>query len=55
VTEMGGIVMPPVPAFYHHPKSIDELVDDTVARILDLVGIVAPAMKRWKGASGDVE
>jgi 4-hydroxy-3-polyprenylbenzoate decarboxylase len=55
VTEMGGIVMPPVPAFYHHPKTIDELVDDTVARMLDLVGIVAPALKRWKGVSGDAE
>jgi polyprenyl P-hydroxybenzoate/phenylacrylic acid decarboxylase-like protein len=55
VTEMGGIVMPPVPAFYHHPQSIDELVDDTVARMLDLVGVVAPNLKRWKGMSGEVE
>ena len=55
VTEMGGIVMPPVPAFYHRPQSIDELVDDTVARALDLVGVVAPTLKRWKGVFGDVE
>ena len=49
VTEMGGIVMPPVPAFYQRPSSIDEIVDDTVARVLDLVGLHAPALKRWSG------
>lgn len=49
VTEMGGIVMPPVPAFYLRPRSIDELVDDTVARVLDLVGLQAPTLKRWPG------
>lgn len=49
VTEMGGIVMPPVPAFYQRPRTIDELVDDTVARVLDLVGLQAPALKRWPG------
>jgi polyprenyl P-hydroxybenzoate/phenylacrylic acid decarboxylase-like protein len=52
VTEMGGIVMPPVPAFYQHPKTIDELVDDTVARALDLVGISLQASRRWPGMSG---
>jgi 4-hydroxy-3-polyprenylbenzoate decarboxylase len=52
VTEMGGIVMPPVPAFYQHPKTIDDLVDDTVARALDLVGISLQAGRRWPGMSG---
>jgi len=52
VTEMGGIVMPPVPAFYQHPTTIDELVDDTVARVLDLVGIDAPSLRRWSGMTG---
>ncbi|MFF0456131.1 UbiX family flavin prenyltransferase [Nocardia africana] len=47
VTEMGGIVMPPVPAFYLRPSSIDELVDHTVARALDLLGIDVPDMPRW--------
>lgn len=47
VTEMGGIVMPPVPAFYLRPGSIDELVDHTVARALDLLGIDVPDMPRW--------
>jgi polyprenyl P-hydroxybenzoate/phenylacrylic acid decarboxylase-like protein len=53
VTEMGGIVMPPVPAFYQHPKTIDELVDDTVMRALDLVGVTVPAIKRWSGIGSD--
>jgi flavin prenyltransferase len=47
VTEMGGIIMPPVPAFYLKPASIDELVDDTVGRVLDLFDIDVPGAKRW--------
>ncbi|MGW0354992.1 UbiX family flavin prenyltransferase [Nocardia nova] len=47
VTEMGGIVMPPVPAFYLRPSSIDELVEHTVARALDLLSIDVPDMPRW--------
>ncbi len=49
VTEMGAIVMPPVPAFYHRPATVDALVDDTVARVLDLVGLAVPDAKRWPG------
>lgn len=49
VTEMGGIVMPPVPAFYQHPKTIADLVDDTVARALALVGVDVPGIRRWAG------
>jgi flavin prenyltransferase len=47
VTEMGGIIMPPVPAFYLKPVTIDELVDDTVCRVLDLFDIDVPGAKRW--------
>lgn len=47
VTEMGGIIMPPVPAFYLKPATIEELVDDTVCRVLDLFDIGVPGMKRW--------
>ena len=47
VTEMGGIIMPPVPAFYLKPATIEELVDDTVCRILDLFDIDVPGAKRW--------
>lgn len=49
VSEMGGIVMPPVPAFYTHPKSIDEMVDHTVSRALDLFGLDTGKAKRWTG------
>jgi len=50
VTEMGGIVFPPLPAFYHHPKTLDEMVDHSVARVLDLFGIHVPG-PRWEGAT----
>ncbi|HOB96446.1 MAG TPA: UbiX family flavin prenyltransferase [Aquabacterium sp.] len=49
VTEMGGIVFPPLPAFYNKPASIDELVDDTVERVLALAGVDRAAPKQWAG------
>jgi 4-hydroxy-3-polyprenylbenzoate decarboxylase len=49
VTEAGAIVSPPVPAFYIKPKSIDDIVDHTVGRVLDLFGLHHPSMKRWSG------
>jgi len=49
VTEMGGVIFPPLPAFYHHPKSIDEMVDDTVERVLSLLGVAGAAPKSWSG------
>ncbi len=49
VTEMGGIVFPPLPAFYHRPSSIDELVDDTVERVLALLGFAAAEPRAWPG------
>jgi flavin prenyltransferase len=48
-TEMGAIVFPPLPAFYHRPQTIDELVDDTVERVLALLGVDAAAPKAWQG------
>ena len=47
VTRMGGIVMPPVPAFYHHPKTIEDLMNQTIGKVLDLFGIDHPLFKRW--------
>lgn len=47
VTEMGAIVAPPVPAFYARPKSIEEMVDQTIGRTLDLFDIDAGLTKRW--------
>ena len=53
VTEMGGIIMPPVPAFYAMPKTLDDLVAHTVGRILDLVGVRSTKVKRWQGLKGN--
>jgi len=48
-TENGAIVMPPVPAFYAEPASIEDLVDHTVGRALDLLGIDTELVNRWAG------
>jgi 4-hydroxy-3-polyprenylbenzoate decarboxylase len=47
VTRMGGVIMPPVPAFYHMPKTIDDIVRQSVGKILDLFGIDASLFRRW--------
>jgi 4-hydroxy-3-polyprenylbenzoate decarboxylase len=52
VTLMGGVVFPPVPAFYQRPATIDELVDHTVARVLDLFEIEHSLAPRWAGEIG---
>src|ERR1041385_9187419 len=52
VTEMGAIVMPPVPAFYALPKAIEDLVAHTVGRILDLFGEHSARLSRWQGMKG---
>ncbi|MFC5477386.1 UbiX family flavin prenyltransferase [Massilia suwonensis] len=52
VTEMGGIVFPPLPSFYHRPASIDEMVDHTLDRVLDLLGLENTAAPRWSGMRG---
>jgi len=48
VTRNGAIVMPPVPAFYHRPQTIDDVINQTVGRALDLFDIDAHIVKRWK-------
>ena len=53
VTEMGGIVFPPVPAFYNRPRSLDDVVNHTVGRVLDLFDIDQHELvQRWQGLSG---
>jgi 4-hydroxy-3-polyprenylbenzoate decarboxylase len=58
VTENGGIIAPPVPAFYTRPAGLDDVVDQTVGRVLDLFGIDTGAFPRWgelppRAASGN--
>jgi flavin prenyltransferase len=54
VTEMGGVVFPPVPAFYSKAKTIDDIVNHTVGRVLDLFGLQHDTISRWKGIKSDV-
>jgi 4-hydroxy-3-polyprenylbenzoate decarboxylase len=51
ITELGGILVPPMPAFYHHPRTIDDLINQTVNRVLDLLEIELPEdlFQRWAG------
>ena len=50
LTEMGAIIAPIVPAFYNRPKTLDDVINHTVGRLLDLFGIETKLVKRWKGA-----
>lgn len=49
VTEMGGIVFPPLPAFYHRPETLDDIIDDTVERALALLGLDEAQPRAWNG------
>ncbi len=49
VTEMGGIIFPPLPAFYHRPGGIEEMVSDTVERAIALMGVASAEPKAWQG------
>jgi 4-hydroxy-3-polyprenylbenzoate decarboxylase len=49
VTEMGGVVFPPLPAFYQRPATIDEMVDDTVERVIEMLGVDGASPRRWNG------
>jgi 4-hydroxy-3-polyprenylbenzoate decarboxylase len=50
LTEMGAIIAPIVPAFYNRPKTLEDVINHTVGRLLDLFGIDTKLVKRWKGA-----
>jgi len=52
VTDMGAIIFPPLPAFYHRPQTIEDIVDHTVGRVLDLFGIDHALFERWGGSTG---
>jgi len=51
LSRMGAVIFPPVPAFYTRPRSVDDLVDQTVLRILDQFGLHLASRKRWPGGA----
>jgi 4-hydroxy-3-polyprenylbenzoate decarboxylase len=55
VTLMGGIIFPPLPGFYHRPKTIEAMVDHTVGRVLDLLHVNHQLTPRWQGEIGVAE
>jgi 4-hydroxy-3-polyprenylbenzoate decarboxylase len=50
LADMGVVILPPIPAFYHHPKTIDDIVNHTIGKILDLFGINHHLFNRWGSA-----
>ncbi len=52
LSRMGAVILPPMPAFYQKPQTLDDIVDHTVARMLDQFGIEVPGAARWSGEMG---
>ena len=52
LSEMGAVIAPPVPAFYAKPQSLDEMIDHTVGRVLDLFGLETGTVRRWREPPG---
>ena len=52
LARMGAVILPPMPAFYNHPQTIDDVVEHTVARMLDQFGVDLPEASRWSGEMG---
>ena len=50
LAELGAVLAPPMPAFYHRPQSVMEIVDSSVDRVLDLLGLADQGVRRWQGA-----
>lgn len=55
LAEMGAILAPPVPAFYHHPRTVAEIVEHSVDRVLDLLGLASADARRWDGPAKPVK
>ena len=54
LSRMGAVIVPPMPAFYMNPKSLDDIVNYTVARMLDQFGVEVPGAPRWSGEMGEI-
>lgn len=55
ITEMGAILAPPMPGFYNQPETIEDLVDSSVDRVLDLIGLPSENARRWNGPKRGLE
>jgi 4-hydroxy-3-polyprenylbenzoate decarboxylase len=53
LAKMGSTILPPMPAFYSNPKSIDDMVDHIIGRLLDQFSLDMPGMNRWNGFEGN--
>ncbi len=51
LAEMGAVILPPMPAFYHRPKGLDDIVNHTVARVLDRLGLAQTLIAEWQGTT----
>jgi 4-hydroxy-3-polyprenylbenzoate decarboxylase len=51
-TESGAVILPPMPAFYHRPETILDIVDQTVGKVLDQFGLDHELYERWRGGGG---
>ncbi|MGM0561501.1 MAG: UbiX family flavin prenyltransferase [Pseudomonadota bacterium] len=52
LSEMGAVIAPPVPAFYHNPQSLDDVINQSVGRALDVFGLESPLVRRWGESDG---
>ena len=52
LSRMGAVMLPPMPAFYNHPRTVDEVIDHTVSRVLDQFGVDVAGVERWTGEMG---
>ena len=50
--DMGTHILPPVPSFYHQPKTIQDIIDQTIGKVFDYVGIEHELFRRWEGSKG---
>lgn len=49
LAEIGAIIAPPIPGFYNNPKTVEDIVDQSLDRLLDLIGLPDPSIRRWEG------